>query len=156
MEVEAKSEENSEGSLPLQNSISILSHCPLIFRILFSLEGIIITGGKDTAATSVEVILSNGTLCTLPPLPEARYRHSQSGLTACGGSDSARDTCTTLSNGAWATSHYLDPARRNHVSWNSPSGLMLLGGNYSPRTTALLSTTSSSSSAHFDLPYNTQ
>merc|ERR1719189_782511 len=43
----------------------------------------------------------------------------------------------------------------NHVSWNSPSGLMLLGGHYSRRTTALLSTTSSSSSAQFDLLYDT-
>ena len=140
--------------LPLKNSVSIPLHCPLIFKILFSAEGIIITGGKDTAAKSVEVILSNGSLCTLPPLPEARYRHSQSGLTACGGHASpAQDTCTTLSSGAWATSHNLDPRRMNHVSWNSPSGTMLFGGKYSPRTTALLSTTSSSSKAQFDLLY---
>merc|ERR1711963_454256 len=59
-------------------------------------EGIIITGGGGGSAgiTSVEVILSNSTLCTLPPLPEARHGHSQSGLTACGGRGSpARDTC---------------------------------------------------------------
>ena len=137
-----------------------------MLNILFSIKillsaaagGIIVTGGGGIdAGSSVEVILSNGSLCTLPSLPGARNRHSQSGLTACGGQDStAQDTCTTFSNGAWTTSHHLDPFRKSHVSWNSPSGLMLLGGNYSPRTTALLSTTSSSSSAHFDLPYNTQ
>ena len=130
----------------------------VLLKILLSAEGIIITGGSGgSAGTSVEVILSNDTLCTLPPLPEARYRHSQSGLTACGGDDSpTADTCTTFSNGAWATSHNLDPARRNHVSWNSPGGLMLFGGHYSRRTTALLSTTSSSSSAQFDLLYDTK
>ena len=142
--------------LPLKNSVSIPLHCPLIFKILFSAEGIIITGGKDTAAKSVEVILSNGSLCTLPPLPEARYRHSQSGLTACGGHASPALTCTTLSNGVWATSHNLDPGRKNHVSWSSPSGLMLLGGSASMRTTSLLSTTSSSSSAQFELLYKTK
>ena len=138
----------------------VLLNILFFIKILLSAAagGIIVTGGGGIdAGSSVEVILSNGSLCTLPSLPGARNRHSQSGLTACGGQDSqAQDTCTTFSNGAWTTSHHLDPFRKSHVSWNSPSGLMLLGGNYSPRTTALLSTTSSSSSAHFDLPYNTQ
>ena len=127
-------------------------------KILLSAEAIIITGGEDTAGTSVEVILSNSTLCTLPPMPEWRHDHSQSGLTACGGhgSPTVVDTCTTLSGGAWATSQNLNPRRMNHVSWNSPSGLMLLGGHYSKRTTALLSTTSSSSSAQFELLYDTE
>ena len=126
--------------------------------ILLSAEGIIITGGGGGSAgiTSVEVLLSNGTLCTLPPLPEGRYRHSQSGLTACGGHGSPGGTCTTFSNGAWTTSHNLDPRRRYHVSWNSPTGLMLLGGEYSKRNAALLSTTSSSSnSGQFEMPYDT-
>ena len=127
--------------------------------ILLSAEGIIITGGGGGSAgiTSVEVLLSNGTLCTLPPLPEGRYRHSQSGLTACGGHVSPTvHTCTTFSNGAWTTSHNLDPARRYHVSWNSPIGLMLLGGDSSEGNAALLSTTSSSSnSAQFEMPYDT-
>ena len=119
-------------------------------------EGILITGGVGTE-TSVEVILSDGTICNLPPLPEARNRHSQSGLTACGGKDSdARKTCTTFSNGAWATSHNLDQDRMNHVSWNSPIGLMLLGGGISERTTSLLSTTTFSVSAQFELPYDTE
>ena len=140
-------------------SVLVLLKILFSIKILFSAEGIIITGGGGGSAgkTSVEVILSNSTLCTLPPLPERRHRHTQSGLTACGGDDSpTADTCTTFSNGAWATSHNLDPARRNHVSWNSPSGLMLFGGSYSKKTTALLSTTSSSSSAQFDLLYDTK
>ena len=140
-------------------SVLVLLKILFSIKILFSAEGIIITGGGGGSAgiTSVEVILSNSTLCTLPPLPEGRYRHSQSGLTACGGHGSpARGTCTTLSNGVWATSHSLDPRRKNHVSWNSPSGLMLFGGHYSMKTTALLSTTSSSSSAQFDLLYDTK
>ena len=118
-------------------------------------EGILITGGEGTGAY-VEVILSNSTVCTLSSLPDDRNRHSQSGLTACGGKDThARDTCTTFSNGAWTTSHNLDPTRKNHVSWNSPNGLMLLGGGNSMRTTSLLSTTSFSVSAQFEMPYDT-
>ena len=120
-----------------------------------------ITGGQldgGAGTTSVEVILSNGNLCTLPPLPEARQKHSQSGLTACGGNGfpPAVDTCTTFSNGVWATSHNLDPRRRYHVSWNSPSGLMLLGGASSMQTTSLLSSTTSSVSDQFELLYNTK
>ena len=129
----------------------------VLLKILLSSEGIIITGGPGGGAgTSVEVILSNGTLCTLPPLPDARYRHSQSGLTACGGVYPTGGTCTTFSNGAWATSHNIDPRRMNHFSWNSPSGTMLFGGHYSRKTTALLSATSSSSSAQFELLYDTK
>ena len=119
-------------------------------------EGILITGGEGTG-TSVEVILSNKTVCTFPSLSDNRRRHSQSGLTACGGKDShASDTCTTFRNGAWTTSHNLDLTRKNHVSWNSPNGLMLLGGGFSnERTASLLSTTTSSISAKFELPYDT-
>ena len=115
-------------------------------------EGILITGGYDTG-TIVEVIFGNGTHCTLPSLPHGRIWHSQSGLTACGGSDSpARETCTTFSSGAWATSHNLMEKRLRHVSWNSPTGIMLLGGLGSEQTTELLSSTSTS--AQFDLPYD--
>ena len=130
----------------------------LIILLSAAAGGIIVTGGGGIdAGSSVEVILSNGSLCTLPSLPGARNRHSQSGLTACGGQDStAQDTCTTFSNGAWTTSHHLDPFRKSHVSWNSPSGLMLLGGASSMQTTSLLSSTTSSVSDQFELLYNTK
>ena len=107
-------------------SVLVLLKILFSIKILFSAEGIIITGGGGGSAgiTSVEeVILSNSTLCTLPPLPEGRYRHSQSGLTACGGQDStAQDTCTTFSNGAWTTSHNLNPFRKqeNIMSVGTP------------------------------------
>ena len=115
-------------------------------------EGILVTGGFGTE-TSVEVILSDNTICTMPPLPAGRDRHSQSGLTACGGRGSdVSQTCSTFSNGDWITSHTLREERQWHVSWNSPSGIMLLGGLRSRHTTELSST---SSSAHFDLPYDT-
>ena len=145
----------------MKHQSSVLVLLKILFfsiKILFSVEGIIITGGAGESAgiTSVEVILSNGTHCTLPPLPDARYRHSQSGLTACGGVYPTGGTCTTFSNGAWATSHNLDQDRMNHVSWNSPIGLMLLGGGISERTTSLLSTTTFSVSAQFELPYDTE
>ena len=138
----------------------------VLLNILFSIKillsaaaaGIIVTGGDGIdAGSSVEVILSNGSLCTLPSLPGARNRHSQSGLTACGGFDSqAQDTCTTFSSGVWVTSHHLNPFRKHHVSWNSPSGLMLLGGASSMQTTSLLSSTTSSVSDQFELLYATK
>ena len=130
----------------------------LIILLSAAAGGIIVTGGGGIdAGSSVEIILSNGSLCTLPSLPGARNRHSQSGLTACGGQYSqAQDTCTTFSSGAWATSHNLNPFRKHHVSWNSPSGLMLLGGASSMQTTSLLSSTTSSVSDQFELLYNTK
>ena len=108
-----------------------------------STEGILLTGG-DGADTSVEVILSDSSICSLPPLPDGRRLHSQSGLTVCGG-ESSSQTCSSFRNGEWTISHNLIEERIRHVSWSSPSGIILLGGLKSEWTTELLTSTSSTS-----------
>ena len=95
----------------------------------------------------------------MPDLPDSQkgYAHSQSGLTICGGSQNKK-SCSTLKNGVWQISHTLRSPRTNHINWKTSRGLMLLGGSESGqlKTTELLSSTSSSTTAKFTLPYNTQ
>ena len=45
--------------------------------------------------------------------------------------------------------------RRNHVSWASPKGTILMGGDYSLRTSEKIDE-SGTSSYSFDLEYNTE
>ena len=82
------------------------------------------------------------------------------GLLICGGGSYSltTSTCTTLSDtGSWVTSHTLAARRRDHVSWDTGDGVLLLGGeDYDAyKSSELLSTTSSNSSLSFTLPYYT-
>ena len=104
---------------------------------------------------------STGQHCQLPDLPgDPRYAHTMEEMTVCGGgyNDSTTTSCLTLIDGAWQTTttlleqrsyseiinmthdtHYLFASliltiRRDHSSWASPSGAMLLGGLYSKNT----------------------
>ena len=122
---------------------------------------ILISGGSLGSETqaSVEVLTTSGTPlpCTVPPLPYYRSGHTQDGGVACGGVTTAtRTSCVSLTGSGWTTSHHLVEERYNHVSWSSPAGLLLMGGQYSPRTTELLSDTSNSTSPSFDLEYDTK
>ena len=113
--------------------------------------------------SSVEVLSAGGTRlpCTIPPLPTARWGHTQDGLLGCGGSggtDTSR-TCAKFSAlaGGWVVSHNLLEDRSLHSSWQSPAGLVLIGGvgSGSRTTTSLLSSSDSSSSSNFTLQYRT-
>lgn len=78
---------------------------------------ILVTGGSNSEigefsqAVAVEVFSEDGTplsMCSLPPLPP-RFKHTQSGVLACGGyyySDTTTN-CFTLSNEGWYQSHNL-------------------------------------------------
>ena len=116
-----------------------------------------VTGGDGL--TSVEVFSGAGTRlpCTIPPLPTARWAHTQDGLLSCGGwyGDYIR-TRVKLTTGGWVVSHILLEDRAHHSSWQSPAGLVLIGGEYSGRTTELLSSSDSSSSSNFTLQYWTE
>ena len=116
----------------------------------------LVTGGWDL--TSSEVLSATGTpLCTLPPLYNRRYGHTQDGLLTCGGYDYGTSiTCVKLSTGGWVVSHNLLQPRYYHSSWISPAGLVLMGGLNNPNTTELLSSSDSSSSYSFNLEYETQ
>ena len=128
--------------------------------MLYNVAGIVITGGSG-ATTSVELIRSDWSTCTLPSLPQGRKLHSQVGMTVCGGlggppgSDTST-SCLTFSAGSWNRSHTLSVPRYGHVSWSSfPGGVLLLGGEDSDArgSTELLSTTSSTTASQFGLKY---
>ena len=117
------------------------------------------TGGFG-AEESAEVILEDGSTCTMTPdlPPPGRYWHSATGLTLCGGEgdEDTRTTCSTFT-GQWETSHQMGVPRYSHVSWDSPSGIILLGGldTEADQTTETLSHNSSTTSPSFQLPYIT-
>ena len=134
---------------------SLILNC----NVQMSLVVILVTGGwKWTGLSSVEVLSPAGTplTCSLPPLPSTdRYRHTQDGLVACGGAGGgARTSCATLTAAGWAESQLLGQERQYHTSWRSPAGLLLLGGEQSPTTTELLSSTDSTTSTSITLEYS--
>ena len=95
----------------------------------------------------------------LPIFIGNRRMHSQSALTACGGEgyyDEPWTTCLTF-NGEWEQSHKLSVERGGHVSWQSPDGILLMGGTGSgiSRSSELLSNIDTTSSPRFDLAYDT-
>ena len=127
---------------------------------------IIVTGGEGDGyynyQTSVEVLSPTGVRlpCSVPPLPDSRHHHTQDGEVACGGQDYEDATsCSTLTASGWTKSHDLLYERRKHASWNSPDGLLLMGGEYGLRTTELLANTSTSrrmsNRDHTESPYQT-
>ena len=121
------------------------------------LDGIILTGGftnERPNGYSVEVVRGDGTTCTLPKMSVRRTHHTQAGPTVCGGLQK-QPNCMTFKNGKWITSHNLKEKRDGSVSWNSPNGIMLLGGTANQKT-ELLSSTSTTTTEQFTLPYVTK
>ena len=119
------------------------------------------TGGYG-AEESAEVILEDGSTCTLPDLPPSgRRQHSATGLTLCGGlgdEDNTETTCSTFTVGQWETSHQLGVQRSYHMSWDSPAGIIIMGGAdiEAQQTTEILSPNSSTTTPAFPLPYTTR
>lgn len=99
-------------------------------------EGILIAGGSG-ATTSTEVFLpGTGQTCTLPDLPDERYRHTLDTVAdigvLCGGgaNDATRTSCLQFSqsSGTWTGYATTLESRYGHTSWVSPDGLVLKGG----------------------------
>ena len=116
------------------------------------------TGGFG-AEESAEVILEDGSTCTMTPdlPPPGRAEHSATGLTLCGGwEEDTPSTCSTFT-GQWETSHQLGVPREDHVSWDSPIGIIIMGGFgiEAEMTTETLSPNSSTTTPAFPLPYTT-
>ena len=112
-----------------------------------------------TDSIDIEVVSSDRT-CSLysrASLPSSRAYHTQSGDILCGGYDNWEpvNTCMRYTAGAWVTSHTLLEERHEHCSWSSPEGVLLMGGEGSPRTTELLSNTNSTTALSFSLEYHT-
>ena len=124
---------------------------------------ILITGGwnKETGGSplsSAEIYNPvTGASCSLPQLPEERHYHSQDGGLGCGGKNRFNtgwfEDCIewTPASGTW-THRNISEARLGHVSWATPSGVWLIGGTYSPRSTEKVGSPSES----FDLKYDTR
>ena len=114
------------------------------------------TGGR-AAEESAEVILEDGSTCSMPDLPApGRFIHSANGLTLCGGDgdEDTKKTCSTF-KGQWDTSHQLGVLRYHHVSWDSPNGIVIMGGfgSNALKTTETLSLDSSTTNPSFPLSY---
>ena len=91
-----------------------------------------------------------------------RWQHTHTGLTLCGGGSfgvKVHQTCTTYNEeeGKWVDGprNQLREERNSHVGWNSPGGIMLLGGRWTNTwwKTELLS--ADSSTRKFRLQYET-
>ena len=74
-------------------------------------------------------------LCSLPPLPDDRHYHIQSGLITCGGLTGASKSCLTFKEGVWTKTHNLGKTWNWHSSWTSKKhGTILLGGTYTKKS----------------------
>ena len=102
------------------------------------MTGILVSGGYGDAITSVEVFSPlTGESCSLPSLPDHRYRHTMDGLLICGG-DVTTVSCLTFSSGEWTRSNTLMEQRTDHTSWQTEEGVVLIGGDYGYYTTELV------------------
>ena len=90
-------------------------------------------GHPGDRKASVEILSADGTpLCSLPDLPYETWGHTQHGLTTCGGSSGEiRRLCYTFDTitGTWNVSHNLIKERKYHTYWETPKGIVLLGGS---------------------------
>ena len=121
---------------------------------------VLITGGSDRRSAEIYNPATNPTGCSLPQLPEIRSAHSQDGGLTCGGNDpSARNTCVIWNpaSGGWdQTPFTLKESRNAHVSWETPTGVYLIGGYDSPKTSEKVTLDGDSSVFSFNLKYDTR
>ena len=127
----------------------------------------IITGGSPSGSVGVSVEVFNPRTrhsCRLDDLPgEVRHRHTLCGQMICGGGrSSTRRSCLKLNplTGAFTpTSVRLVEERSAHLCWaveGEGGPTLLIGGDYSRRSTELLSSDGLSSSATSPLQYDTR
>ena len=91
-----------------------------------------VTGGSHL--NSSEILHSDGTsMCTLPPMPDIKFGHSQSAFTACGGGEKeSKKICYTFREGRWETlNDQLELWPYEHASWMNENGdILLMGRGY--------------------------
>ena len=116
-------------------------------------EGMLITGGWNYRGRSSKSLEAYNPymnkICKLHELPRSVYQH-----TLCGGLLCSERSCLKL--GSWGfvkATVSLKQYRRNHLCWNRPRGVLLLGGLHSPSTTELVSYDGSASESKFDLSH---
>ena len=80
--------------------------------------------------------------------------HTQVGLTVCGGYyDVDKRNCETFVDGHWNISHNLLEPRSGHSMWQSPEGILLMGGDDSSSYTTELLQVNGTSVDKFRFPY---
>ena len=145
---------HNDWVLKLENTLCSFGSC----HYWFNLSGIIITSGDFPSSTEVLELDLSPSSCSLPPLTGRRDDgHTQTGLTACGGSwneAASKRSCVTLSGGIWNVSHTLVHERYGHCAWETDSGIILLGGYSSPKSSEILKEDGGSVEL-FTLKYNT-
>ena len=144
-------------------SVNNCSNC-----LIYLGPGVIVTGGRPEVLVGVSVEVFNphtNHSCKLRDLPgEVRQHHSQCGGMICGGGDnnsSTRRSCLKLNplTGAFTpTSVRLVEERYDQLCWDvegEGGPTLLIGGAFSPRSTELVNSDGSSSSASFTLHHDT-
>ena len=102
---------------------------------------VLVTGGEGEGGIldSTELLNMDGTWnCPMPAMPKPRRGHTQTGLVTCGGANDGQKSCITFISGDvnWKKTHTLAKGRDGHSAWDSPQGIVLIGGWYSDvRTT---------------------
>jgi len=103
-------------------------------------QGIFIAGGITNQMYRTEAYYNPATneLCDIPPMLNQRESSTTTGFTSCGGENidggSIMYDCETFdpTTGYWEVTGYLDDAWVNHVAWQSPDGICLMSGLYTP------------------------
>ena len=120
---------------------------------------VLVTGGQGEGGdlNSTELLNMDGTWnCPMPPLPEPRRAHTQTGPVVCGGYGGEKSCITFISGDVnWKKTHTLaKDGRRMHTAWDSPQGIVLIGGE--DRSTSEILLESGDTSPGFNLDYITR
>ena len=76
-------------------------------------------------------------MCKIPSFGAFISGHTSNGLLTCGGQD-LWDYCWRLINKQWRVMHRLIHPRWYHSSWESPRGVVLLGGKGSENSSEIV------------------
>ena len=119
----------------------------------------LLTGGSNNSTSSEIYNPESKTSCTLPKFLKKRSFHTQEGGLVCGGGseDASQKSCSKWSptSGTWEQSHTLRQQRKEHVSWAAASGVYLIGGEFSKKTSELAKVDGSVEEG-FGLEYDTR
>ena len=110
--------------------------------------------GGDYSNTADFLHADGTSWCFKAPITSlAKTYHTMSGMSFCGG-QTEHTTCYTYRNNAWSSSGTLRHSRREHTSWQTSAGIVLMGGSNSPGTSEIVN--NGVSNDYFDLKYPTR
>ena len=108
--------------------------------------------GGDNVKEDIILHADGTTWCSNPvDMEYIGYRnyHTLSGLTSCGGHEHPKRCFTLDQNYNWSSPITLRKQRREHISWSTSAGIVLMGGGASPQTTEIVN--NGKSTDHFTL-----